>query len=331
MARLPALVALAALAAAATVAVGWESLDHASTAAHVGGANAAASMQVAPPISIEVGGVPTDVEASPTGVWVATGLGGIVRVNPETNRVVAHIRPGGAVTSLARGLGAVWALDLFGERLLRIDPRSNRVTSVTRVDSLPSAVAVGHGLVWVASQLESSVAGIDPRTGRVVKLALFARDELWPGGLAVDRNGVWVVTGHGNEVSVFDPETMRFRERLSMPGARTLVADGSGAWVGVAGGSTLLRIRHGRVTQAPLGMHNDGYGPSLATAGRVWVAARNAVVELDPAHGTVLGRTRLPRGTNAGPIAVDGDVWVVDAERRALVRVGAYTRREVSR
>jgi streptogramin lyase len=55
------------------------------------------------------------------------------------------------------------------------------------------------------------------------------------------------------------------------------------------------------------------------------------VVELDPAHGTVLGRTRLPRGTNAGPIAVDGDVWVVDAERRALVRVGAYTRREVSR
>src|SRR6185503_19622338 len=82
-----------------------ESLDHASTAADVGDANAATSIQVAPPISIEIGGVPTDVEASPAGVWVATGLGGIVRVNPETNRVVAHIRPGGAVTSLALGLG----------------------------------------------------------------------------------------------------------------------------------------------------------------------------------------------------------------------------------
>ena len=86
------------------------------------------------------------------------------------------------MTALARGLGAIWALDLFGERLLRIDPRTNRVVRSIGVDPLPSAVAVGHGLVWVASQLESTVAGIDPKTGQVVKLARFARGELWPAG-----------------------------------------------------------------------------------------------------------------------------------------------------
>ena len=60
-------------------------------------------------------------------------------------------------------------------------------------------------------------------------------------------------------MSVFDPETMTFRDRLHVPGARTLVADGLGAWVGVAGGSALLRIHHGRVVRAPLGMRSDGY------------------------------------------------------------------------
>ncbi len=278
--------------------------------------------------SIRVGGVPTDVEAAHDAVWVATGLAGIVRVDPSTNAVVARIRPGGAVTRLARGLGAIWALDLFGERLLKIDPRTNRVVRATRVDPLPSAVAVGHGLVWVASQLESTVAGIDPRTGQVVKLARFARGELWPGGLAVGPGGVWVVTAAGNEVSVFDPETMTFRDRLHVPGARTLVADGLGAWVGVAGGSALLRIHHGRVVRAPLGMRSDGYGPSLATAGRVWVVEGDAVVGLDPASGAVVNRTRLPRGTEAGPIAVAGDLWTVDAKQGALLRLGACNRRQ---
>ena len=319
--------ALAGLVAVATVVAGLNIT--ADTASRVterrpvrGGAPAACT------VSIPVGGVPTDVDAAPGAVWVATGLAGIVRVDPTTNRPIARIRPGGSVTALAHGLGAVWALDLFEERLLRVDPRSNRVTTVARLDPLPSAVAVGHGLVWVASQLASSVAGIDPRTGRIVKLALFARGELWPGALAVDRYGVWVVTGGGNEVSVFDPETMSFRARLPVPGARALVADGSGAWVGVAGGTALLRIRHGRVVQAPLGMRSGGYGPSLATARRIWVAERDAVVEVDPVHGTVVRRTRLPRGTEAGPIAVARDAWTLDSDRGVLLRLGACRHRE---
>ena len=129
-------------------------------------------------------------------------------------------------------------------------------------------------------------------------------------------------------MSVFDPETMSFRDRLRVPGARTLVAGAAGAWIGVAGGTALLRIRHGRVVQAPLGMRSDGYGPSLATAGRVWVAEGDAVVELDPARGTVVSRTRLPRDTEAGPIAVAGDLWTVDAKQGALLRLGACNRRE---
>ena len=126
-----------------------------------------------------------------------------------------------------------------------------------RVGPLPSAVSVGHRLVWVASQVDSTVAGIDPRNGQVVKLARFARGELWPGALAVGPFGVWVVTAGGNEVSVFDPGTMTFRQRLAVPGARTLATAGREAWVGVAGGM-LLRVRNRAIAHIALSMRGSG-------------------------------------------------------------------------
>jgi DNA-binding beta-propeller fold protein YncE len=181
-------------------------------------------------------------------------------------------------------------------------------------------VAVGHGLVWVASQLASTVSGIDPRTGQVVKLARFAQGELWPGALAVSREGVWVVTAGGNEVSVFDPETMTFRRRLHVTNARTLAVAGGTAWVGLAGGK-LLRIRGSKTVPVAVGIRGDGYGPSLAAAGRLWVAEGRDVLTLDVSSGAAVLYARLPRGTNAGPIALRGGLWVVDGNRRELLRL----------
>jgi streptogramin lyase len=312
-----ALLGLVVLTTAATILVG-RSLATAFTenAAHATSGRRPRMCAAA----IPVGGVPTDVVAAPDAVWVATGLGGIVRVDPSTNEVVARIRPSGSVTRLAHGLGAVWALDLFGDRLLQIDPRANRVVRSMRVGPLPSAVSVGHRLIWVASQLDSTVAGIDPRDGQVVKLARFARGELWPGALAVGPFGVWVVTAGGNEVSVFDPETMTFRQRLAVPGARTLATAGREAWIGVKGG-TLLRVRNRAIAHIALRMRGSGYGPSLAARGRIWVAEGGDVLGLDPSSGTVRLRIHLPRGTNAGPIAAGRDLWVVDGARRAILRL----------
>ncbi len=212
------LAGLTAFAAAALPAGSWGTVADTVPLARVPG-RPRATNAVAQVVAIDVGDIPTDLMATPTAVWVATGLGGIVRIDPRVNAPVARIRPGGAVTKLAHGLGAIWALDLFGDRLLRIDPRSNRMIRAIRVDGLPSGLVIGHGLVWVASQLESTVAGIDPRTGVVVKLARFARGELWPGGLAVGPEGVWVHHRHrqrgepfrsrDNDVPASDPRRRR--------------------------------------------------------------------------------------------------------------------------
>jgi streptogramin lyase len=271
-------------------------------------------------VQIDVGGVPTDVEATPDATWVSTSLGSIVRVDPRTNERVARIEAGGSIVALKPGLGALWAIDVFGDRLLRIDPTTNRVERELPVDSLPSGLAIGHGLVWVASQLESTVAGIDPATGHVVKLARFHRGELWPGGLAVGPEGVWVITGAGNQVSLFDPATMRFRFRLRINGARTLVAAGRSAWVGLAARRSLARVRNGRLSYAPTGIRTSGYGPTLRSAQRLWLAEGSTIAALDPTTGAVEGRLRLRRVRVSG-LSVAGDLWIVDAKRSALLRV----------
>jgi hypothetical protein len=157
-------------------------------------------------------------------------------------------------------------------------------------------------------------------TGEVVNLARFHRGELWPGGLAVGPEGVWVITGAGNQVSVFDPATMRFRFRLRVSGARTLVAAGRPAWVGLAARRSLARVRDGRLSYTVTGVRASGYGPTLRSAQRLWLAEGSTIAALDPITGAVAGRLRL-RGVHASGLSVAGDLWIVDAKRRALVRV----------
>jgi hypothetical protein len=312
--------AFATLASAAAVVGGW----HLASSSGSAYAREPLPHLTAPEIeTIRVGGVPTDVEATTDAIWVSTSLGAIVRVNPSTSERVAQIDAGGSIVALERGLGALWAIDVFGARLLRIDPATNRVERDTPIGRLPSAVATGHGLVWVASQVDSTVAGIDPRTGAVVKLARFARGELWPGGLAVGPAGVWVITGAGNEVSLFDPVTMRFRYRLRIVGARTLVTAGRSVWVGIAAEGSIVRVRNGRRWRAEVGSRASGYGPLLVHGERLWVATGHTLTGLDPLSDAVSERLDIGGGVDISALAVAGDLWLADASGRALLRINA--------
>ena len=223
---------------------------------------------------------------------------------------------------VAAGFGAVWAVDVFGDRLLRIDPRTNRVTLAAAVGSMPSGVAVGHGLVWVASQLRSTVSGVDPRTGRVVKVVRFSYGELWPGGIAVTRDGLWVITGHGNELTLVDPEPFVVARRVFVPGARRLAVTGRSLWVGLARSDELLRIgSHGVSRVATRGFRSGGYGPALTGGSRLWVATRAGVLVVDPASGAAREVLRFSRDRDVTALATRGDVWMADQRHAAVVRV----------
>jgi hypothetical protein len=83
----------------------------------------------------------------------------VVRIDPKSRRVVAHI-PAGAVTTVAVTGDAVWVLSSQG--LVRVDPGRDRVAAVATDPELRHArfVAADAGAVWTAAW--SSVSRIDP-------------------------------------------------------------------------------------------------------------------------------------------------------------------------
>ena len=141
-------VAVAALAASAPAGV---------ERAH-GKAAQASGLRIVSTIGLD--SAPTDLIAASGSLWASLGREEIVRIDPETNRIVARIQPGGV--GLAAGFGAVWAFDILAGEVLRIDSGTNRVTRRIQVGGLPTGIAVGHGSLWVANQLDSTVSRISP-------------------------------------------------------------------------------------------------------------------------------------------------------------------------
>jgi DNA-binding beta-propeller fold protein YncE len=272
--------------------------------------------------AIHVGGAPWSVVAAAGAIWVSTGRRGVVRIEPTTNRVAARIRPGGAVVGLAAGFDAVWALDVVGDRLLEIDPHASRVSRRSRVGQMPTGLSVGHGHVWIASQVDSTVVEVDPRTGRVDATTGFAYGELWPNGLAAAPDGIWVVTGHGNEVTRLDPATAAVVQRVPVAGARTLAVAGGALWIGRVGDEPLVRLAGDGTLTSTLssGYRAGGRGPALAGGTSVWLAARNRLTAVDPATGAVALDGRLP-SRDVAAVAVAGDVWVADRATGTVLRI----------
>lgn len=297
----------------------------ASVAALVGapagaGERAGARLELVSRIAVE--GPLSSVALHDGAVWVSLGTEGIVRLDQSGKRV-AHLRPGGAVVALATGFGSVWALDVFGDRLLRLDPETNSVAAAIPVRGLPTGLAVAHGSIWVASQLESTLSRIDPATGSELATVRFGEGELWPGGIAATRDGVWVVSGGGNAVSRIDPAGTSVTAVLSVRGARTLAPARNGVWVGRAGRLPLLRIERNRpvVTAALPGRGGDGFGPSLAANGSLWVAYAGSVARLDPLSGALQAELQLPRPQHLSAIATGRDVWIADQTADAVLRL----------
>ena len=268
--------------------------------------------------AIDLDGAPSSLAVTDGAVWASLGLAGIARIDPATNRVTARIEPGGAVVALAAGFGSVWAVDIFGDRLLRIDPATNEVVATTHVGALPGGVTVGFG----------SGLGHEPRrperdagrsgVGARVSTTRLDWSELWPGAIAAGPDGIWVVTGGGSEVTRIDPRTARVDFSLPVGGARSLTTVGDVLWVGLARDSRLMRIdRSGAKLVRVQGPRANGYGPELAGGDVLWHAVPGSVARLQPP-----ARLQLSRRNHVSAVATaSGDVWVAEQDAERVLRI----------
>ena len=95
--------------------------------------------------------------------WVTDGSNGtVIRIDSETNKVVARIKVGPGFPYMDATDDGVWVKPQPG-RLLRIDPETNKVVQEMKVPpgEYPGSVMVAYGSVWSVNWDEGSVWRID--------------------------------------------------------------------------------------------------------------------------------------------------------------------------
>ena len=119
--------------------------------------------------SVTVGHLPLFTTFGYGSAWVSNYRGDSVSVVRPGSREVETIELAGGPLGLAAGAGAVWVAAFWSKELVRIDPETRRVVRRIPIGAGPLAVAVGAGSVWVTNRDDRTISRINPRTNRVVR------------------------------------------------------------------------------------------------------------------------------------------------------------------
>jgi serine/threonine-protein kinase len=119
-----------------------------------------------------------------------------VRAGSGRESVPVEAGDGWGPLAIATGEGSVWVLTSAGT-LVRMDPETARVLDRIQTIAArePEFVAVGAGYVWTANHGEFSVSQIDPQTDKVVRTIPLGSYTRTLCGIAATRDAVWVTVG----------------------------------------------------------------------------------------------------------------------------------------
>jgi hypothetical protein len=281
----------------------------------------------------------TDVDVGFGATWVAS-QGALLRIDPQTNRVVATIPTPltGESASIAFGEGAVWMTSGQANGVVyRVDPAANRVTAAIGVPGGAFGIVVAAGTVWVTQYLPEPdpgiVARIDARSNR-----LLAPVEVpnMPGAIRYGLDAVWVTSRF--TVSRIDPRSGAVTQPLHRVGDVRAVGGGSlwGSYANSADDAGVQRVDPdtGRVVATI----RIPYGVLMAFGlGTLWVAQDASTItaggnqpdrtrpgrlyRIDPGNNRVLGRPVPLPGIAPTALAVgEGAVWVGELDSKTLTR-----------
>lgn len=162
-------------------------------------------------------------------LWVTNQTGaGLTRIDPATNRVVAHVGDDPPCGAPVAANGALWQAACDGDVFLRIDPVRNVVVSTIPSQGHVFLVLAGDRLVTVGPE---GLARLDPDTGAITTIG--AR-EATAGAEFVTSDGstVWVKNTTG--IARLDPADGRSLAGLPYPEAKVVSFSGDHAWLTVS-------------------------------------------------------------------------------------------------
>jgi len=245
-------------------------------------------------------------------VWVNSKPTDIVlRMDPQTNRVVATVPVKKPCSGLIIAAGTLWSPSCEENVIYRIDVTTNQVVAKVPVGPADTegGLAFGAGSAWMPSDPKGIVSRIDPVTNKVI-----AEIKVAPGSFtAVFGYGlVWVSSTGKDLVSVIQPASNQVIAEISVDAAPRFMAAGEGyVWT--------LNQTNGTVTKidpftmkvlATIEVGVPGTGGDIAAGeGAVWVTERTMpVTRIDPATNQVTAQFAGPGGD---AIRVGhGSVWL---------------------
>lgn len=132
-------------------------------------------------------------------VWAAGGPG-VIRVDPETSKLLATVRIGTGAAWTAASADAVWATTPAG--VARIDPQTNSVVATVALAGPLGDPDVVGGMVWVPQIRRNTVALIDPASNAVVRTV---KAGAGPFVVTAVAGEAWVPSWRGRDVWRFRP------------------------------------------------------------------------------------------------------------------------------
>src|SRR5437588_9917330 len=247
-------------------------------------------------------GWPASVLVMPHDVWATVpSRQALLRIDPETNAVLATIHLGGRPGAIALAPGALWVRVAFNtySAAVRIDPSTDHIVASVPLGAIYGGIATTPGAVWVTGHDRGIVQRIDPRTNTV---AATMRGTVEGGGIRSYLGAVWVYADGGSRVKV-EPHTKTVITASAGVGHSNVTAGDGSLWL--ASNDDVLRIdpasatvrRRIRVTgcyPAPVGcslVYGDGF---------VWMERSGAppddIYRIDPRTAHVRRVLRLSLG-----------------------------------
>jgi streptogramin lyase len=115
--------------------------------------------------SIALDGNTNHVAAGHGSVWVTGGLG-VRKIDLATGTRYGVVY--GKCYDVAIGDDAIWVGDIQSNQLLKINPETRKVVATVKLEGRPSEMAYGQGTVWVILSDKNEVVGVDPNSDQVV-------------------------------------------------------------------------------------------------------------------------------------------------------------------
>jgi streptogramin lyase len=261
-------------------------------------------------------------------VWVSdSGRGEIVKVDPDSRRVIARI-PVAGETEMAAARGSLWAVrNASGTPsgpLLRIDPRTGRVVERIALrtpagDAFFGAVPIAAGSrIWVGGP--NGVLAVDPARNRVVgHIALSGGYNLQD---ALIHDGELWLTSASGATDRYDARTGRRLGRLRWETGAGLIPYGD-RFIQIGRDAVALVDETGRAswrTRIAQDLHiGEVLGNRVLVAGLDGVSPRERMWELDARTGRLSRPLTLPEFSPRRILAVNGETWVLTGGGRAVV------------